>query len=97
MNTPSSATHHYQPNMALIGNNPLLLTPKQSVEKWISAAVSKHSQRIDVTFLKATLAGIFLSYGGFLEAVVGGSPSATTNNVFTFFFFFSTFFLLDRM
>lgn len=57
------------------------LTPKQAVEYWINSGVNKHAQRFEVTLLKALLAGVFLSYGGMLEAVVGGSPGASANNV----------------
>jgi len=59
---------------------PQTLSPKQGAEAMVESGVTRHSQRIDVLFLKAVWAGIFLSYGGFLESVIGGSPSANANN-----------------
>ncbi|KAJ9124889.1 hypothetical protein QFC24_002818 [Naganishia onofrii] len=56
------------------------LSPKQTTEALVESAVARHHTRVDVLFLKAVWGGILLSYGGFLEAVVGGSPSANTNN-----------------
>ncbi|KAJ9114987.1 hypothetical protein QFC22_005315 [Naganishia vaughanmartiniae] len=56
------------------------LSPKQTTEAIVESAVARHHTRVDVLFLKAVWGGIFLSYGGFLEAVVGGSPSANTSN-----------------
>ncbi|KAJ9110019.1 hypothetical protein QFC20_003093 [Naganishia adeliensis] len=56
------------------------LSPKQTAEALVESAVARHHTRVDVLFLKAVWGGILLSYGGFLEAVVGGSPSANTNN-----------------
>ncbi|GHJ84805.1 hypothetical protein NliqN6_1207 [Naganishia liquefaciens] len=56
------------------------LSPQQTTEALVESAVARHHTRVDVLFLKAVWGGILLSYGGFLEAVVGGSPSANTNN-----------------
>lgn len=56
------------------------LAPNKERKRWVESGVNRHSQRIDVLFLKAVWGGITLSYGGMLEAVVGGSMSAMTNN-----------------
>jgi len=59
---------------------PQTLSPKQAAEAMVESGVTRHAQRIDVLFLKAIWGGIFLSYGGFFESVVGGSSSANANN-----------------
>jgi len=57
-----------------------ILSPQETCEALVESAVARHHQRIDILFLKAVWGGILLSYGGFLQSVVGGSPSANENN-----------------
>ncbi|KAL7006564.1 hypothetical protein EMMF5_003985 [Cystobasidiomycetes sp. EMM_F5] len=51
---------------------PQILSPKQAAEAMVESGVNRHAQRLDVLFFKAVWGGIFLSYGGMFEAVVGG-------------------------
>ncbi|KAH8924217.1 putative formate/nitrite transporter [Atractiella rhizophila] len=60
---------------------PATLQPNQVAYFFVEAALAKHKTRQDVIFLKAFLAGVFLSYGNLLSIIVsGGSPTLTTNN-----------------
>ncbi|KAI5454280.1 hypothetical protein NCC49_004340 [Naganishia albida] len=72
--------HHSKDSHRLDNTYHPSLSPKQTTEALVESAVARHHTRADVLFLKAVWGGILLSYGGFLEAVVGGSPSANTNN-----------------
>jgi formate/nitrite transporter FocA (FNT family) len=60
---------------------PATLSPKQTTEACVESGVARHAQRVDVLFIKSIWGGIFLSYGGFLEAIIGGSLWETQNNV----------------
>jgi len=57
------------------------LLPAEVARNFVEAGIVKHRTRIDVLFLKAFVAGVFLSFGGLLSEVIsGGSPSLTTSN-----------------
>ena len=70
-NNPAGAQHHQDQGNAKPAT-PQILSPKQAAEAMVESGVNRHAQRIDVLFLKAVWGGIFLSYGGMFESVVGG-------------------------
>lgn len=59
---------------------PQTLSPKQGAEAMVESGLNRHSQRLDVLFLKAVWGGIFLSYGGMFTSVVAGSTWEMQNN-----------------
>ncbi|KAF8574117.1 putative formate/nitrite transporter [Ramaria rubella] len=57
------------------------LLPAEVARYMVEAGVTKHRTRADIMFLKAFIAGVYLSFGGLLSEVIsGGSPSLTTAN-----------------
>ncbi|KAJ1309122.1 hypothetical protein OPQ81_004798 [Rhizoctonia solani] len=57
------------------------LSPAQTAQKMLDAALAKNRQRADIVFFKAFIAGAFLSFGGLLHVIVsGGSASLTSAN-----------------
>ncbi|CAE7057039.1 unnamed protein product [Rhizoctonia solani] len=57
------------------------LTPSQTAQKMLDLAIAKNSQRYDIVFFKAFIAGVFLSFGGLLHVIVsGGSAGLTSAN-----------------
>ncbi|KIK99314.1 hypothetical protein PAXRUDRAFT_822857 [Paxillus rubicundulus Ve08.2h10] len=64
-----------------MANLPSTLKPVHTAVALVEMAVAKHNTRYDKTFLKAVLAGVMLSFGGFFDVVLaGGSPSLNTSN-----------------
>jgi len=57
------------------------LPPAEVARLFVEAGIVKHRTRPDIVFLKAFVAGVFLSFGGLLSEIVGGgSPGLTASN-----------------
>ncbi|KIJ50507.1 hypothetical protein M422DRAFT_27178 [Sphaerobolus stellatus SS14] len=57
------------------------LSPAAVAQHFVESGVVKHNTRADVVFLKAFIAGVFLSFGGLLsEFVADGSPGLNESN-----------------
>jgi len=67
--------------MATYTPTPSTLKPAEVAVALVEQAVIKHRTRIDIIFLKGFFAGVMLSYGGLLSAVLqGGATDLTTSN-----------------
>ena len=56
-----------------------MLTIEQAVWAWIYAGPTKHNMAIGKRFVKAFMAGLFLSIGGMLVNILSADPWLTTN------------------